>query len=159
MHSSAIFKLLLLLQYSSVLILRFITHKRYAFFCIYYVGFSLVSIIIIQWIKIDHVLLWIIMIYRFGHVRVLRRSMHLMIFIICFLTWSQILRAPAGVFIWIVGRYSAGFIFISRTVAGRCPEDNITRITQSFTCTIYIVHLGSVSHNETPKPFGKDNHR
>ena len=50
------------------LVIRFITNRKYAFFCIFYVRLSADNIILTFWIKIDHVQLQIIMIDSCGTV-------------------------------------------------------------------------------------------
>jgi len=51
------FELLPFLYFSFVRVLKFITHRKYAFFCIYYVRLSLDNHNLIHWIQFDHVLL------------------------------------------------------------------------------------------------------
>jgi len=49
------FKLLLMRHICFDLVIRFITNRKYAFFCFFYVRMSAENIILIHWIKIDHV--------------------------------------------------------------------------------------------------------
>jgi len=53
-----IFKLLPMRHIFFDLVIRFITNRKYAFFCIFYVRLSADNIILIYWIKIVHVLLY-----------------------------------------------------------------------------------------------------